>query len=69
MKSIGKGVREIRLRQGKGAYRVLYIAGYIDAIYILHAFEKKTQSTAQKDLDLAKSRYKTLTQDMMKGST
>lgn len=51
MKSIGMGVREIRIRDRVGAFRVLYAA--TDAIYVLHAFPKKTRSTAKRDLDLA----------------
>jgi phage-related protein len=60
MKTIGKGVRELCVRLTKGAYRVVYLATLADAIYVLHAFEKKTQATPQKDIDLAIARFKTL---------
>ncbi len=60
MKSIGQGVREIRVRQGGGAYRAIYIATIAEAVFILHAFEKKTQETAKRDLDIATSRLKAL---------
>jgi phage-related protein len=60
MKTIGKGVRELRVRPANGAYRVIYLATLPDAIYVLHAFEKKTQATPQKDIDLAITRFKTL---------
>jgi len=53
MTSIGQGVREIRI-QNKGQYRVMYVAKYSDAIYVLHAFQKKRQKTNKKDIDAAK---------------
>lgn len=55
--SIGKGVEEIRLWDETGGYRVIYTARLADAIYVLHAFQKKTQATPQQDIALAKSRY------------
>ena len=58
MKSIGPGVREIRLRDATGAFRVIYVAKVADAVYVLHAFQKKTQQTAKRDLDLAAARLK-----------
>ena len=59
MESVGPGVREIRIRMEK-AYRVLYVAKFSEAIYVLHAFEKKTQKTSKADLDVASSRYRQL---------
>jgi phage-related protein len=58
--SIGAGVREIRIRDAIGAYRVIYIATLADAVHVLHAFEKKTQKTAQHDLELAAARLRQL---------
>lgn len=58
MTTVGPGVREIRVRDDAGAFRVLYVASIGDAIYVLHAFQKKTQQTAKRDLDLAVSRFK-----------
>jgi len=58
MGTVGAGVREIRIRDGAGAFRVLYVVHIGDAIYVLHAFQKKTQQTAKKDLDLAASRLR-----------
>lgn len=58
MTTIGPGVREIRIRDEAGAFRVLYVASIGDAVYVLHAFQKKTQQTAKRDLDLAASRLK-----------
>lgn len=60
MKGIGAGVREIRVRDGTGAFRVLYIASYGDAVYVLHAFQKKTQKTATRELDVAVLRLRQL---------
>jgi phage-related protein len=60
MPTIGAGVREIRIRDGSGAYRVIYIATLADAIHVLHAFQKKSQKTAQRDLALAAARLRAL---------
>lgn len=57
MPSIGRGVEEIRVRDDSGAYRVIYTARLADAVYVLHAFQKKTQGTAKRDLDLARQRF------------
>ena len=59
MTSIGPGVREIRIRQTSGAYRVIYLATIGDAVHVLHAFQKKTQATARRDIDLARARLRT----------
>jgi phage-related protein len=56
MPGVGAGTYEIRVRLG-GAWRMLYVAKFEDAIYVLHAFEKKTQKTSKGDLDLAMKRY------------
>jgi phage-related protein len=56
MTSIGPGVREIRIRQASGAYRVVYLATIGDAVHVLHAFRKMTQATAKRDIDLARTR-------------
>lgn len=56
MTSVGQGVREIRVRDKAGAFRVIYIAKVGDAIYVLHAFQKKSQKTEKSDLDLAAAR-------------
>lgn len=58
MKSIGPGVREIRIREKSGAFRVIYLATLRDDVLVLHAFQKKTQATAQKDIDLATNRLR-----------
>jgi phage-related protein len=58
MVTVGPGVREIRIRDEMGAFRVLYVASIGNAVYVLHAFQKKTQQTAKRDIDLATSRLR-----------
>ena len=58
MTSVGPGVREIRIRQASGAFRIIYVATIGDAVHVLHAFQKKTQATAKRDIDLAKARFR-----------
>lgn len=58
MPSIGAGVREIRVRERAGAFRVIYVAAFADVVYVLHAFQKKTRQTAKPDVDLAASRLR-----------
>jgi len=60
MQSIGQGVREIRIRDSAGAFRVIYIATFAEAVYVLHAFQKKSPRTSARDVALAASRYRTL---------
>jgi phage-related protein len=55
---VGLGAREIRVRDAAGAFRVVYVARFADAIYVLHAFHKKSERTAREDLDLAQRRYR-----------
>ncbi len=62
MTSIGPGVREIRVRDESGAFRVIYIATLADAVYVLHAFQKKTQQTAKRDLGIATKRLRQIFQ-------
>ena len=56
MGSVGSGAMEIRIRK-QGAWRVIYVAKFEAAVYVLHAFEKKEQKTRQADIELAKKRY------------
>ena len=60
MHTVGPGVREIRIRDATGSFRVIYVATFEDAIYVLHAFQKKTQQTRKEDIELAATRYKQL---------
>lgn len=57
MPSIGKGVEEIRVRDGTGAYRIIYTARLSDRVVVLHAFAKKSQATSKRDIDIAKRRF------------
>ena len=63
MSTIGAGVREIRIKDATGAYRVLYVVKTRDKVHVLHAFKKKTQQTTQKDIDLAKTRYRAIAEN------
>jgi phage-related protein len=58
MTGIGAAMREIRVRDEAGAFRVIYVASLSDAVYVLHAFQKKTRQTAKRDLDLAAMRLR-----------
>ncbi|MDW7745608.1 type II toxin-antitoxin system RelE/ParE family toxin [Halomonas sp.] len=60
MAIVGQGVREIRIRDANGAFRVIYVAKLAEAVYVLHCFQKKTQKTSKADLDLAEARYRAL---------
>lgn len=66
MKTIGKSVREIRIREGGGAYPVIYLANVGDAVYVLHAFVKTSQGTAQSDIELAATRFRELMRGVQK---
>ena len=57
MPTVGSGVREIRVRDENGAYRVFYVAKFEEAVYELHVFEKRSQKTARTDLELGQGRY------------
>ena len=59
MSSIGSGVREIRIKH-EGQYRVIYVTKFADAVYVLHAFQKKAQKTRKQDIDVAKQALKQL---------
>lgn len=59
MLNIGAGAYEIRVHV-LGEWRVIYVAKFTDAVYVLHAFQKKTQQTRKEDIELAAIRYKQL---------
>ena len=65
MPSIGLGVNEIRVREG-GAFRVIYVAKFPEAVYVLHAFQKKARKTPKADVDLARKRFRDLVQERRK---
>jgi phage-related protein len=55
---VGAGTKEIRIREANGAYRIMYIAKFEEAVYVLHCFQKKTQATSKQDKDIAQARYR-----------
>ena len=55
--TVGSGVKEIRISDDGNTFRVMYVAKFLERVYVLHAFQKKTQKTTQKDIDIAKIRY------------
>lgn len=59
MPSVGLGVNEIRVRTGS-AFRVIYVAKFSEAVYVLHAFQKKARKTPKADLELARTRYRAM---------
>jgi phage-related protein len=61
MQGIGANVREIRVHVA-GEHRIIYLAKFAEGVYILHAFQKKTQKTAKKDLDIARARFRDVIQ-------
>ena len=68
MPEVGSGVQEIRVgdsnKDESGIYRVLYVAKFLDAVYVLHCFQKKTQKTAKADIDLASKRSADLLKEL-----
>ncbi|CAD9219880.1 Phage-related protein [Burkholderia cenocepacia] len=64
MRTIGVGVREIRLRDASGAFRIVYVATFTEAVYVLHCFRKQSSRTNKTDIDLAARRYRTLMMEL-----
>ncbi len=64
MNTVGQGVKEIRVRDAVGIFRVVYVAKFADAVYVLHCFQKKTEKTSKSDLDLASTRYRDLVKEL-----
>jgi phage-related protein len=60
MLAVGKGVEEIRVSEPSGAWRVVYVARRGEAVYVLHAFQKKTEATRKMDLEIARRRFREL---------
>ncbi len=67
MPSVGAGACEIRVQDQAGAFRVIYVARFEDAVYVLHAFQKKSRKTSRSDIDLARKRYRDA-RDLAKGA-
>lgn len=67
MPSVGKGVFEIRVRdQGRNTVRIFYVAKFEEAVYVLHAFEKKSQATPKRNIEIGKQRYRTVLDERRK---
>jgi len=66
MPSVGSGVREIRIHEVSGAYRVIYVAKFSNAVYVLHCFQKKSQKTGSVDIEIASKRYRELILELRK---
>jgi phage-related protein len=62
MPSVGIGVKEIRIR-AEDAFRVVYVARFSEAVYVLHAFQKKSRKTARQDLEMARRRFRALIEE------
>jgi phage-related protein len=60
LKAVGAGVKELRVADTAGAFRVVYLAVRPEAIYVLHAFQKKTRKTSHGDIELARRRLNQL---------
>lgn len=58
LKTVGRGVWELRISEKAGQFRVIYVTKRRERIYVLHAFQKKTRRTPQKDIELARTRFK-----------
>ena len=63
MPSVGLGVNEIRVREGGGAFRAIYVAKFVQVVYVLHAFQKKARKTPKQDIELARQRFRELVQE------
>ena len=62
MPIVGKGVQEIRIRT-EDAYRIFYVARFDEEIYVLHAFQKKTQKTTKHDIQIGQQRYQQMIEE------
>ena len=60
MTGIDTGVKEIRVRDVAGIFRMIYLATRPEGIYVLHCFQKKTQRTSHSDLELATKRFESI---------
>jgi|SRR6185369_2613828 len=67
MTTVGSGVYELRIHSNL-EHRVFYVAKFEEGVYVLHAFEKRTRQTAQRDVELARERYRDVLRDRLKTS-
>jgi len=68
MKSVGVGVKEIRVRIRNDIFRAIYLAKYSDVIYVLHIFQKKSGNTKNRDIDIARRRFRSIVAERKKGN-
>ncbi|MDD5481118.1 type II toxin-antitoxin system RelE/ParE family toxin [Rhodoferax sp.] len=66
MPTIGAGVTELRIWDEAGTFRVMYVARFESAVYVLHCFQKKTEQTSKRDIELARKRFKELVKELSK---
>ena len=64
MNTVGRGTKEIRIQDEAGAFRVLYLAKFADAVYVLHCFQKKTEKTSKADVGIAAKRFRDLLKEL-----
>jgi phage-related protein len=60
---VGAGTKEIRIKDSQGIYRVMYVAKFEEAVYVLHCFQKKTVATSKHDKDIAEARYRAVVKE------
>jgi phage-related protein len=60
---VGPSVNEIRIDCADGWFRVMYVAKFAEAIYVLHSFQKATRKTSKKDVEIAETRYRALVRE------
>jgi phage-related protein len=58
--TVGAGLKEIRIRDEAGVFRMIYLATRPEGVYLLHCFQRKRQQTSRADLELAKKRFKAI---------
>ena len=63
---VGVGTKEIRISLGDGWFRVMYVAKFPEAVYVLHCCKKKTSTTSKHDKDVTAARYKVVIQERSK---
>lgn len=64
MSTVGRGAKEIRIRDEAGAFRILYVAKLARAVYVQHCFQKKAGKTSKADVELARGRYRELLKEV-----
>ncbi len=65
MHTVGAGAREVRIREPRGIYRVVYVAEFNERMFVLHCFQKKSQKTSSRDLEICRRRYKELAKEFI----